>query len=106
MPAEIIFTVGKALWFLLTAGVSWLLTQLWGDYKEFKKDATSKYNELNQKFVKLEAMAVTQDKLDETLDRKMGPIKDQITRLDSKLDTKLDSIMSEIKEIIKDQNRR
>jgi len=106
MPAEIIFTVGKALWFLLTAGVSWLLTQLWGDYKEFKKDATAKYNELNQKFVKLEAMAVTQDKLDETLDRKMGPIKDQITRLDSKLDTKLDNIMNEIKEIIKDQNRR
>ena len=66
MPAEIIFTVGKALWFLLTAGVSWLLTQLWGDYKEFKKDATSKYNELNQKFVKLEAMAVTQNKLDES----------------------------------------
>ena len=106
MPAEIIFTVGKALLFLLTAGVSWLLTQLWGDYKEFKKDVTAKYNELNQKFVKLEAMAVTQDKLDETLDRKMGPIKDQITRLDSKLDTKLDNIMNEIKEIIKDQNRR
>ena len=51
-------------------------------------------------------MAVTQDKLDETLDRKMGPIKDQITRLDSKLDTKLDNIMNEIKEIIKDHNRR
>ncbi|MGL5015001.1 MAG: hypothetical protein ACRC6V_12035 [Bacteroidales bacterium] len=106
MPVEMIFTIGKAFWFLLTAGVSWLLTQLWGDYKEFKKDSTAKYNELNQKFIKLEAMAVTQDKLDETLDRKMGPIKDQITGLDSKLDTKLDNIMSEIKEIIKEQHKK
>ena len=106
MPVEVIFTIGKALWFLLTAGVSWLLTQLWGDYKEFKREATARYNDLNQKFIKLEAMAVTQDKLDETLDRKMGPIKDQITRLDTKLDTKLDNIMNEIKEIIKEQHKK
>ncbi|QEG08565.1 hypothetical protein [Aeromonas phage 4L372D] len=77
-----------------------------GDYKDFKKDSTERFNQLNQKFIKLEAMAVTQDKLDETLDRKMGPIKDQITRLDSKLDDKFDDVMREIKELIKDQNRK
>lgn len=106
MPIELIFTIGKALWGLFTLGIGWLLSQIWSDYKEFKKESTARYNELNQKFIKLEAMAVTQDKLDETLDRKMGPIKDQITRLDSKLDAKLDNIMNEIKEIIKDQNKR
>ncbi|QDB73991.1 hypothetical protein HWC26_gp076 [Aeromonas phage 2L372X] len=106
MPVEIFFTIGKALWLLLTAGLSWLLSQLWGDYKDFKKDSTERFNQLNQKFIKLEAMAVTQDKLDETLDRKMGPIKDQITRLDSKLDDKFDDVMREIKELIKDQNRK
>lgn len=103
MSVEVLVFLGKALWAGFTLLLGGIIRSMWSEHKDYKAKTEDRLKVVEQKVVHLEANMVTKDKLDEVLDRKMEPLKDQINTLRSEIRSDILALSGDIKDLLKEQ---
>lgn len=113
MSVEVLIFLGKALWVGFTLMLGGIIKSMWTDNRDYKVKSEERLNRVEQRVIHLEANMVTKDKLDETLDRKMEPLKDQINVLNARVESlrselrhDISAIGIDIKDILKEQRNK
>lgn len=101
MSIEVLLVLVKYIWAGFTLILGGVVSHLWTEYKEQKKNSTERINTLEKDIIRLQETSITYDKLEELL----KPIKEQFLRIESKMDSRFENLrdaqQSDFKEIMR-----
>lgn len=101
MTFEFLLIIMKWVWGGFTALMGGMLLHLWKEYRANKNQYAERLISIERDILKLQTTSVTQDRLDEVIDRKLNPLKDQMFRLENQLQSIREQQQQDFKELLK-----